>query len=371
MRKYILMAAMVVGGLFAGAQGAGAQSAIMNLPRQSQHAMVSQRVGITDITINYHRPLVGGRKVFGPGSAQAYGQVWRAGANENTTIEFTSDVMVEGKPLAKGVYGLHMIPGETDWTIIFSKNSTSWGSFTYDQAEDALRVTVKSHPAEMEEALAYDFDNVKANEATIVLRWEKVAVPVQVSVDTNGTVLASLHNQLRARAQYEWPAWSEASEYLMANKMSADEALKDADRSIAIEDRFENEMDRAQALDLLNRADEAKAEFNATHARYAAQHGALEGPAVKPKPGQTLVDMFGTIAGNPDTVAAKVQELADIGINHLLVRFIGDWTATTRPIAEASMRLFSREIMPRFKDLAPLRDPLALDLGAASEAPVA
>jgi tetratricopeptide (TPR) repeat protein len=259
MRKYFVVAAMVVGGLFATVQGAAAQSAIMNLPRQSQHAMVSQRIGITDITINYHRPLVGGRKVFGPGSAQAYGQVWRAGANENTTIEFTTDVMVEGKPLAKGIYGLHMIPGETDWTIIFSKNSTSWGSFTYDQAEDALRVTVKSHPAEMEEALAYDFDNVKSNEATIVLRWEKVAVPVHVSVDTNATVLASLHNQLRARAQYEWPAWSEASEYLMANKMSADEALKDAERSIAIEDRFENEMDRAQALDLLNRADDAKA----------------------------------------------------------------------------------------------------------------
>ena len=259
MRKYILAAAMVVGGLFAGVQGASAQSAILNLPRQSQHAMVSQRVGITDITINYHRPLVGGRKVFGPGSAQAYGQVWRAGANENTTIEFTTDVTVEGKPLAKGIYGLHMIPGETDWTVIFSKNSTSWGSFTYDQAEDALRVTVKSHPAEMEEALAYDFDNVKANEATIVLRWEKVAVPVHVEVDTNGTVLASLHNQLRARAQYEWVSWSEAAEYLMANKMSADEALKDTERSIAIEDRFENEMDRAQALDLLTRADDAKA----------------------------------------------------------------------------------------------------------------
>jgi len=258
MRKYIFIAAMVVGGLFSGAQGVGAQSAVLNLPRQSQHAMISQRVGVTDITINYHRPLVGGRKVFGPGSAQAYGQVWRAGANENTTIEFTTDVMVEGKPLAKGVYGLHMIPGETDWTVIFSKNSTSWGSFTYDQAEDALRVTVKSHPAEMEEALAYDFENVKANEATIVLRWEKIAVPVQISVDTNGTVLASLHNQLRARAQYEWVAWSEAAEYLMANKMSADEALKDTERSIAIEDRFENEMDRAQALDLLTRADDAK-----------------------------------------------------------------------------------------------------------------
>ncbi len=259
MRKYIFVVAMVVGGLSAGAQGAGAQSAVLNLPRQSQHAMVSQRIGVTDITINYHRPLVNGRKVFGPGSAQAYGQVWRAGANENTTIEFTTDVMVEGKPLAKGVYGLHMIPGETDWTVIFSKNSTSWGSFTYDQTEDALRVTVKPHPADMQEALAYDFDNVKANEATIVMRWEKVAVPVRVSVDTNETVLASLHNQLRARPKYEWIAWDQAAAYLMDNKMSAEEALKDTGESIALEDRFENEMDRAKALELLKRNDEAKA----------------------------------------------------------------------------------------------------------------
>jgi tetratricopeptide (TPR) repeat protein len=258
MRKYFVLVAMVIGGLFAGVQGAAAQSAVLNLPRESQRASVSQRIGITDITINYHRPMVKGRKVFGPGSPQAYGQVWRAGANENTTINFTNDVMVEGKPLAKGVYGLHMIPGESDWVVIFSKNSTSWGSFTYDQAEDALRVTVKSHPAEMEEALQYEFDNVKANEATVTLRWEKVAVPFQVQVDTNATVLASLHNQLRARAQYEWVAWSEAAEYLMDNKMSADEALKDTERSIALEDRFENEMDRARALEVLNRNDDAK-----------------------------------------------------------------------------------------------------------------
>ena len=259
MRKYFVIAAMVVGGLFAGVQAAGAQSALLNLPRESQRASVSQRIGITDITINYHRPQVKGRKVFGPGSAQAYGQVWRAGANENTTINFTNDVTVEGKPLAKGVYGLHMIPGESDWTVIFSKNSTSWGSFTYDAAEDALRVTVKSHPAEMEEALVYDFDNVHHNEATIVMRWEKVAVPIHVEADTQATVLASLHNQLRARAQYEWNAWSEAAEYLMDNKASADEALKDAERSIQIEDRFENEMDRARALEMLNRNDDAKA----------------------------------------------------------------------------------------------------------------
>ena len=258
MRKYFVLAALVVGGLFAGAQVASAQSALLNLPRESQRASVSQRIGITDITINYHRPQVKGRKVLGPGSPQPYGQVWRAGANENTTINFSTDVTVEGKPLAKGVYGLHMIPGESDWTIIFSKNSTSWGSFTYDQAEDALRVTVKSHPAEMEEALVYNFDNVHHNEATIVMRWEKVAVPIHVEADTNATVLASLHNQLRGRPKYEWASWSEAAEYLLDNKLSADEALKDANESINVEDRFENEMDKARALDALNRADDAK-----------------------------------------------------------------------------------------------------------------
>jgi tetratricopeptide (TPR) repeat protein len=259
MRRYFLVAAMVVGGLLGGVQEAGAQSALLNLPRESQRASVSQRIGITDITVNYHRPQVKGRKVFGPGSAQDYGKVWRAGANENTTINFSTDVTVEGKPLAKGVYGLHMIPGESDWTIIFSKNSTSWGSFTYDPAEDALRVTVKAHPAEMEEALLYDFDNVKHNEATLVMCWEKVAVPIHVEADTQGTVLASLHNQLRGRAQYEWQPWTEAADYLMDNKMSADEALKDTERSIQVEDRFENEMDKGRALEALNRADEAKA----------------------------------------------------------------------------------------------------------------
>lgn len=262
MRKHLAVATLLLGTLFMTVPGARGQSALLDLPRDSQHAMVMQRIGVTDITINYHRPQVKGRKVFGPGSAQPYGDVWRAGANENTTIQFSNDVTVEGKPLPKGVYGLHMIPGETDWTVIFSKNSTSWGAFTYDPAEDALRVTVKSHPAEMEEALAYDFDSVGRNDATIVMHWEKVAVPVHIETNTQATVVASLHNQLRGRAQYEWPAWSEASEYMMDNKLSSDEALKDADRSIQVEDRFENEMDKARALDLLNRTSDAVAARN-------------------------------------------------------------------------------------------------------------
>src|SRR5439155_13422406 len=107
----------------------------LNLPDVSQGAEVKQRIALTDITVRYHRPVVAGRKVWE--GLVPYGKVWRAGANENTTIEFSDPVMVEDHPLAKGIYGLHMIPTAESWTIIFSKNATSWGSFTYKQDEDA------------------------------------------------------------------------------------------------------------------------------------------------------------------------------------------------------------------------------------------
>jgi hypothetical protein len=227
----------------------------MDLPRASQHATIVQRIGITDITINYHRPLVNGRKVFG--GLEPYGKVWRAGANENTTIEFSDAVTVEGKPLAKGVYGLHIVPGEQEFTVVFSKNSTSWGSFTYDQAEDALRVTVKPQTSDMHEALTYDFDDPKPNAVTITMRWEKIAVPFKVEVNTNDVVQASLKNQLRGRAKYEWTGWDEGATYLLDNKLSAEDALKYSDESIQVEERFENLITKSRALDVLNRKDEA------------------------------------------------------------------------------------------------------------------
>jgi Protein of unknown function (DUF2911) len=143
----------------------------LTLPRSSQRSRTTQRIGITDITIDYHRPLVGGRKIFG--GLLAYGQVWRAGANENTIIEFSDPVGIEGQALAKGIYGLHMIPGETSWVIIFSKNVSSWGSFSYDKAEDALRVTGKPQTIENEEALTYDFDNPKPDSAVVTMPWER------------------------------------------------------------------------------------------------------------------------------------------------------------------------------------------------------
>ena len=234
-----------------------AQSLVLDLPRPSQGAKVTQRVGITDITISYHRPLVNNRKVWD--DLVPYGKVWRAGANENTTITFSDPVTIEGKTLDKGTYGLDMIPNADQWTIIFSKNSTSWGAFTYDQAEDALRVDVKPQTAEMHNALTYDFNDLKPDSAVVVLEWEKVAVPFKVGVDVHDVVQASLKKQLRNLSQYTWISWDDAANYLLTEKIAFDDALKYADKSIETEDRYDNEMTKSKVLLALNRKDDAAA----------------------------------------------------------------------------------------------------------------
>jgi tetratricopeptide (TPR) repeat protein len=234
-----------------------AQSFVLDLPRPSQRAQITQRVGITDVTISYHRPLVNDRKVWD--ALVPYGRVWRAGANENTTISFSDPVKIEGKPLDKGTYGLHMIPTADQWTIIFSKNSTSWGAFTYNEAEDALRVSVKPQATEMHNALTYDFDQLQPDSAVVVLQWEKVAVPFKVGVDVHDIVQASLKKQLRNLSQYTWMSWDDAANYLLAEKVALDDALNYSNKSIENEDRYDNEMTKSQLLAALNRKEEAAA----------------------------------------------------------------------------------------------------------------
>ena len=257
MHRHLIPALLALASLFAGVSYLQAQSAFLDLPRASQRAKVSQRVGITDITITYHRPLVNGRRIWG--GLVPYGQPWRAGANENTLIAFSDPVTVEGKPLARGVYGLHMIPTENDWTIAFSKTNTAWGSFSYNPAEDALRITVKPRPSDFHEALTYDFDEVTPNSTTAVLKWEKLAVPFRIEVDTLDIVQKSLPVQMRGIQQYSWEPWDESAAYLLDNKGNPEDALKYANRSIQVEERLENLMDKARALDALGRKDEAAA----------------------------------------------------------------------------------------------------------------
>jgi tetratricopeptide (TPR) repeat protein len=234
-----------------------AQSSVLELPLQSQPAQISQTIGITDIAIKYHRPLVNGRRVWD--GLVPYGKVWRAGANINTTISFSDPVTIEGQPLDKGTYGLHMIPNVEDWTVIFSHNSTSWGSFTYDQSEDALRVNVKPEAAEMHNALTYEFDRLEPTSAVIKLEWDKVAVPFKVSVDVHALMQTSLKKQLRNLSGFSWNGWDDAANYLLTEKIDLDDALSDANKSIENEDRYENEMTKAKVLTALDRKDEAAA----------------------------------------------------------------------------------------------------------------
>jgi Protein of unknown function (DUF2911)/Tetratricopeptide repeat len=240
---------------FSQAQTATGETLMLDLPRASQHAQVMQRIGITDITVNYHRPLANGRQIWG--KVVPYGQVWRAGANENTTIAFSDPVTVEGQALEKGTYGLHMIPGQEQWTVIFSKNATSWGSFTYKQEEDALRVNVKPQAVEMHDALAYDFDDVKPDSAVVTMRWEKVAVPFKVHVNVNDLVTASIHRQMHGLNQYYWEGWDDAAGYFLANKINLDEALKDEDLSIQAEERYDNLMNKSKILDAMGKKQDA------------------------------------------------------------------------------------------------------------------
>lgn len=164
-----------------------------NQVRASLKASVTQRLGVdTDITIEYSRPGVKGRKIWGglvpyglaPGNKYSDNKPfpWRAGANENTTIEFNKDILIEGNKLPAGKYGIHMIPSEKDWIIIFSKNNSAWGSFKYNQEEDALRITVTPVKAPFQEWLEYGFDDLAGTSATAYLHWEELKVPFKIAL---------------------------------------------------------------------------------------------------------------------------------------------------------------------------------------------
>jgi len=220
----------------------------LKTPEQSPAATVSQTVGLTEITVVYHRPAVGGRPIWG--QLVPYGEPWRAGANENTTIMFSTDVKVGGKPLKAGTYGLHMIPTAKDWTIAFSNMSVAWGSFTYDQKEDALRITVTPRTeTTSQERLSYRFDDPTDAKTTLVLSWEKLSVPITIEVETPKVVMASIRQQLRGLPGFSWQGYNQAANYWLRNGGPLDEASKFADRSIQMNENYQNLTTKAGILE--------------------------------------------------------------------------------------------------------------------------
>ena len=196
-------------------------------------------MGVTKIELNYSRPGVKGRKIWG--ELVPYGEVWRTGANENTTITFSTPVKLAGKELPAGTYGLQTIPTEGDWTLILSKDAELWGAFDYKPENDALRATVTPRKAaQLEERMSFRFDDLTDNSATVVLAWENLEVPFKVEVDTPKLVLAKAGESIR------WQTGYQAANYCLQNDTCLDEAGKWLASSLAIQETFFNL--RAKAL---------------------------------------------------------------------------------------------------------------------------
>lgn len=232
----------------------------LTMPQVSQKVTSTQTIGLSEITVTYFSPKVNNREVWGNLVPYNEGKPfpWRAGANENTIVTFSDDVKIEGKDLKAGTYGLHMIPSAGDWTIIFSNNSVSWGSYFYDQSEDALRVTVKTEAADQQEWLGYTFDNPQAESVELAMRWEKLRVPIKIEVDAHAVVLQSMRDELRGVAGFSWQGYQQAANYCAQNNMNHEEAMEWSDRSIRMNPTFTSKVTKATLLMQMGKGEEAK-----------------------------------------------------------------------------------------------------------------
>jgi DUF2911 family protein len=275
--------------------------AVIPLPEASPAATVSQTIGVTDVTVSYHRPAVNNRKIWG--GQVPYGEVWRAGANENTTISFSTPVKIEGQPLAAGTYGLHMIPTPSQFTVIFSKFANGWGSYMYDPSEDALRVTVTPQTvSDSQERLTYTFDDVTNNSATAALRWEKLRVPFKIAVDLPSTVQASIDESLRGGRHWDAEAWASAARWELRNG-NIDKAAQYADRSLDMGTTFGGLLTKAAVLD--KQGDKTGAAALRDRAKAMANEAQLISYTVNPmKPAEAIAYLSGYLTAHPMTPEA-------------------------------------------------------------------
>lgn len=221
----------------------------LTLPRISPKASVSQTIGITDVTIDYCRPGVKGRVIWG--ELVPYNEPWRTGANEATTISFSSEVTIAGNKLAKGKYALLTIPNTEEWTVIFSKQIDMWGAMGYKPEEDVLRIKVKPRPAEFTERMMFYFDNITDSSADAVLQWEKIKIPFTIQVDVHGMVMEQAQKSISWRTPYQ------AANYAFENNLDMARAQKWLEVSKAVEKNYWNTNLEARILEKLGKKKEA------------------------------------------------------------------------------------------------------------------
>lgn len=214
--------------------GASAAFAQLELPRASPKATVMQQVGLTDVTIAYARPGVKGRTIWG--DLVPYGQVWRTGANEATTITFSTDVKVAGTGVPAGTYGLFTLPGEKEWTVILNKAAKQWGAYEYKAEEDLLRIPVVPQEAPFTERMTFTFPNTTTDATDVTLAWEKLSVTFRVEVEVHSKVMESARAAIAAAKADDWRTPLRAANYCLDNEVGLDEARGWVDRSLAAQE---------------------------------------------------------------------------------------------------------------------------------------
>ncbi|MFM9911652.1 MAG: DUF2911 domain-containing protein [Chitinophagaceae bacterium] len=240
----------------------------------NKKAVIGEQIGLTKVLLNYDRPGVKGRegKIWGTSIVhtgfidQGFGSSkqapWRAGSNENTTIEFSTDVKINGQPLPAGKYGLFLAYFPEESIFIFSKNSSSWGSYYYNEKEDALRIKVKPLSSDKTvEWLKYEFINQTQNSAVVQLAWEKLSIPFTIEVDYIQTQLESFRKELRSEKGFIWEGWQQAAQWCLQQNINLEQALLWADTASGStfggDKEFQTHATKAQILEKLGRADEA------------------------------------------------------------------------------------------------------------------
>jgi len=219
-------------------------AAQLNLPRPSPKASVSQTIGTVDVTITYGRPAVKGRVVWG--ELVPWNKVWRAGANEATTLTVSQDVLVEGQKLPAGTYSLHAIPGKSEWIVIVSREAKQWGSYAYKPENDALRIKVKPAVGEMTEWLTWSVTPAGIDSGTVVLAWETVRVSFSIRTDDAAKAMTTIREALAKAKPEDWRTPYDAATFAFDNRLSMAEASAWIAQSVRTSPNFWNQ--RMQAL---------------------------------------------------------------------------------------------------------------------------
>jgi hypothetical protein len=214
------------------------------VPRVSPNATVSQTIGVTTVEITYGRPSVQGRDIFG--GLVPFGEVWRTGANEATTVSVSTPVRVQGERLAAGTYGLFTIPGPDAWTLIFNAEANQWGAYNYDSGRDVLRVAATPQPADAREMMTFSFDGVTDTSATAVLHWAETKVPFSITVNTPEVVRAQASEAMASVEDWEQPL--KYVGYALRKDILLDDALDWVNRSLEMEEHYQNLRLKAHVL---------------------------------------------------------------------------------------------------------------------------